>query len=353
MTDVFFRRITPGFRFVVMLVSLLIVAVSPAPTFAQEGHPHAVELPSFFVETFMVLPEDAAEAAKTGKRLLLYFGQDGCPYCKELIQTNFTQGAIVDTTKKHFMPMAINLWGDREVTWFDGKVRSEKEFAKFLKVQFTPTVLLLDEKGGIVARINGYYPPHRFLAALDYAAQRLEGKLSFAAHMQAVPQQGASPTLHEQAFFLKAAVGKSLDLRRKTGGKPLAVLFETRHCAACDELHTIGFVRAETRAALAQFDVARFSLSAREMLVTPQGERMSGEAWAQQLKISYTPSVVFFDDIGVEVFRLEAYVRPFHFTSSFEYVGSGGYKQEPEFQRWLQGKAERMKQKGQTLDLWN
>ena len=320
-------------------------AVSPAPTLAQIGEE---ALPPVFVETLLELPDDAAQAAKSGKRLLLYFGQVGCPYCKELMQTSFTQKAIVDKTAKHFLPIAFNLFGDREVTWFDGKVRSEKEFAKFLKVQFTPTLLMLDEKGNIIARINGYYPPHRFSAALDYSAQRLEGKRSFAEHMQAVPQTGASATLNEQAFFMKAP----FNLARKPGGKALAVLFETRQCAPCDELHKEGFKRPNTLAAIARMDVARFSLAGREALVTPDGRNTTAEAWGRELKISYTPSVVFFDDRGREVFRVEAYVRPFHFTSSFEYVGSGAYRKEPEFQRFLQNKAEHMKHAGEKLELW-
>jgi len=323
----------------------LFFAVAPAPTLAQIGDE---ALPPVFVETLLELPDDAAQAAKSGKRLLLYFGQAGCPYCKELVQTSFTQKAIVDKTAKHFLPIAFNLFGDREVTWFDGKQRSEKEFAKFLKVQFTPTLLLLDEKGNIIARINGYYPPHRFSAALDYSIQRLEGKLPFAEHMKSVPQTGASPTLNEQPFFMKPP----FNLARKLGSKPLAVLFETRHCAPCDELHKEGFKREKTLAAVSRFDVARFSLSGREKLTTPDGRITNAEAWGKELKISYTPSVVFFDDGGREVFRLEAYLRPFHFASSFEYVGSGAYRKEPEFQRFLQNKAEHMKQSGEKLELW-
>jgi hypothetical protein len=57
--------------------------------------------------------------------------------------------------------------------------------------------------------------------------------------------------------------------------------------------------------------------------------------------------VVFFDDKGQEVFRLEAYVRPFHFASSFEYIASGAYRKEPEFQRFLQNKTEHMKERGE------
>jgi len=131
------------------------------------------------------------------------------------------------------------------------------------------------------------------------------------------------------------------------------VLFETRHCAACDELHKEGFKRDRTLAALSKLDVVRFSLSGRETLTTPDGRSTNAEAWGRELKISYSPSVVFFDDSGREVFRLEAYVRPFHFASSFEYVGSGAYRKEPEFQRFLQNKTEHMKESGEKPELWN
>ena len=336
----------------------LLFAVVPAPSAGDTasgsaGHITLAQigdevLPPPFAETLLELPDDAAQAAKSGKRLLLYFGQQGCPYCKELMQTSFTQKTITDKVAKHFVAIGFDLFGDREVAWFDGKIRREKELAKFLKVQFTPTILLLDETGHAIARINGYYPPHRFSAALDYSAQRLEGKLDFAEHMKHAPQTGANATLNEQAFFMKPPY----DLRRKAGGKPLAVLFESRHCAPCDELHKEGFKRDATRAAMSRFDVARFALSAKDKLTTPDGRNTTAEAWGRELKVGYTPSVLFFDEGGKEVFRLEAYLRPFHFASSFEYVGSGAYAREPEFQRFLQHKAEHMKERGEKLELW-
>jgi hypothetical protein len=42
----------------------------------------------------------------------------------------------------------------------------------------------------------------------------------------------------------------------------------------------------------------------------------------------------------------------FHFASSFEYVGSGAYRKEPEFQRFLQHKAEAIRERGGKLELW-
>jgi thioredoxin-related protein len=130
------------------------------------------------------------------------------------------------------------------------------------------------------------------------------------------------------------------------------VLFETRYCAACDELHREGFRRKDILALLARFDVARFALSERAAIVTPEAARMAAEDWVRDLGIVYTPSLVFFDAAGKEVFRIEAYLRPFHLRSSLEYVASGAYKREPSFQRFIQARAKEMRERGETIDLW-
>ncbi|MBI4207343.1 MAG: thioredoxin fold domain-containing protein, partial [Betaproteobacteria bacterium] len=136
-------------------------AAQPAPATLNPS-PHAIDIPPWFRETFLDFREDIREAAKANKRLMVYFGQDGCPYCRELMRVNFGDKGIVDKTRRQFDAVAINIWGDREVTWLDGKVHSEKTFAALLKVQFTPTLLFFDEKGNVVLRLNGYYPPHKF-----------------------------------------------------------------------------------------------------------------------------------------------------------------------------------------------
>lgn len=278
---------------------------------------------------------------------MLYFGQDGCPYCKALMQVNFSQRPIVDKARRHFVAIALNVWGDREVTWLDGRTQSEKALAARLKVQFTPTLIFLDESGAVALRVNGYYPPRRFEAALDYVAGAMERKLSFQDWLAANYREEASASLHDQPFFL----APPLELRRRPGARPLAVLFETPYCAGCDELHREGFARAEVKAELAKVDVARVSLADAQLLVTPDGRRLSAERWARELAIAYAPSIVFFDGAR-EVFRIEAYVRPFHLASSFAYVSSRAYRREPSFQRYLQARAEAMRRRGEEPDLW-
>ena len=56
--------------------------------------------------------------------------------------------------------------------------------------------------------------------------------------------------------------------------------------------------------------------------------------------------------MGAEVFRIESYLRPFHLASGFDYVASGAYRAEPSFQRYIQGRAERIRAAGGHVDLW-
>jgi len=330
---------------------LLLVVLSAQPmAVIAATPPHAIDIPPWFRETFLDFREDVREAAQDGKRLLVYFGQDGCPYCRELMRVNFSQKELADKTRRHFNAVAINIWGDREVTWMDGKVMTEKAFAGFLKVQFTPTLLFFDEKGRVALRVNGYYPPHRLNAALDYVAGRHESRTAFADYLQKNTREAASGRLNEQPFFLKPP----LNLDRKPGlaTRPLVVLFEQKQCVACDELHRTGFKEPSVQSLITRFDVARLELFGAEELVTPLGKPTTAELWARELKVAYTPTIVFFDSNGREAFRVEAYLRPFHLASSLEYVASGAYRSEPSFQRYVQARAERIRAAGGRADLW-
>ncbi len=274
------------------------------------------EPPAWFAPSFLDIREDVAEAAKEGKRLMVYFHQDGCPYCKRLVEVNFRDPAIVAKMRTHFVAIDINIFGDREVTWTDGRRMPEKQFAALMKIQFTPTLVFLDEKARVAHRINGYLPPDRFLAALDVAA----GKAS-AGEMQ-------SPN--------------AVDLRRKPGARPIAVMLVTPQCDSCEEMQR-NFERPEVRRQLAKVELVR--------LTNPAG--VITAAGRSTLRADYVPALVFLEPGGREVFRTEAYLRPFHLAASLEYVASGAYASEPSFQRFLHARTERMRSRGERVDLWN
>ena len=348
----------PGVAAVLARLSVGVIAASllawgPSHAASPEAFnpsPHAIEIPRWFKETFLDFREDIAEATVEGKRLMAYFGQDGCPYCQRLIRVNFRQKDIVDKTRRNFNAVAINIWGDREVTWIDGKSRSEKAFAAALKVQFTPTLLFFDEEGGVVLRVNGYYPPHKFRVALDYVSGRNEGKVAFAEYLRRHLREPASGVLNDQPFLLKPPL--DLDASRRRPGKPLAVVFEQRECAACDELHREGFAHPEVRKLIGKLDFARVDLFGTEKLVTPDGKTLAAREWGRALQVAYTPTLVFFDETGREVFRIDAYLRPFHLGSGLDYVASKAYLAQPSFQRYLQTRADSIRKAGGVVELW-
>jgi thioredoxin-related protein len=261
---------------------------------------------------------------------------------------NVSPRDIVATMQRSFVAVALDLWGDRETTWLDGVARPEKALARELSVQFTPTLLFFDEQGHVVARLNGYVPPPRFRAVLEYVASHAEAREGLSEYLAARAPRRDSARLHDEPFFLRPPH----DLRRTPGGKPLAVLFETPDCGPCDELHREGFRRDDVKAQLARFDVVQLSPGAATPLTTPDGRATTAREFARTLQVAYTPTIVFFDATGAERFRIDTYLRPFHLASSFDYVGSGAYREEPSFQRFIQARAARLRDAGQRVDLW-
>ena len=327
---------------------LLALLAAGGPACAQVPSPYAIDIPHWFANTFLDFREDVLDAARDGKRLLLYFGQDGCPYCTKLMTVNFSRPAIVDKTRRHFVATALNIWGDREVTWTDGRTMREKDLARALDVQFTPTILIFDESAKVIARMDGYYPPGEFEAVLDYAGERLERKQALGDYVRAHARERASPTLHDEPFFLRSPY----DLRRAPGTRPLAVIFETVDCPPCDELHREAFQRDDVLREVGRVDVARLSLGSAAAVTTPAGQATSAGAWARDLGVAFTPAIVFFDSSGAEVFRVGGYLRPFHLAGAFAYVADGAYRSEPSFQRYLQARADRLSAGGQRVELW-
>lgn len=309
-------------------------------------NPGFVEKPAWFKDSFLDLREDVDEAAASGKRVMLYFYQDGCPYCERLIKTNFTQHDIATLAQENLDIIAINMWGDREVVDLAGNTTTEKQFSVDNRVQFTPTLLFLNEKSETIFRANGYYPPEKFKTLLSYIADKQESVTPFRDYLAKAAPQKSSGKLHLQKSYL------TNNLQRKRGDKPLLVLFEQKDCGACDELHGDKFRRLEIFKLLKQFDIALVDIWSKRSMTTPTGEALSVQKWLKALNVNYTPSMLFFDDRGVEVFRAEAYLRAFHTASALEYVASGAYREQPEFQRYVDERADKIRATGAVVDLW-
>ena len=243
----------------------------------------------------------------------------------------------------------MNLWGDRDVTDVDGAHLIEKQFADKMKVMYTPTILFFDEQAKVVLRVNGYYEPHKFLAALNYVADKHETESSFRDYFAKLNPPPPTGTLHAQPFL--APPPHTLTRVKKPGAKPLLVVFEQQQCPACDELHSDVFTRKETLEQLARFDVVQLDMWSKTPVTTPDGRSISASAWAKELDVKYAPSMLFFSADGKEVIRTEGYLKSFHNQSVMDYVASAAYKSEPSFQRYIEWRAEKIREKGVKINI--
>ena len=316
-------------------------AAQPVPS------PHAIDIPRWFSNSLLDFKDEIPEAAREGKRVMVYFGQDGCPYCKALMKASFGPGPIADKTRRHFVAIAINIWGDAPVTWIDGSEATEKALSRRLGVQFTPTLLFFETDGRLVLRLNGYLPPERLTHVLDYVIERRDREQSLAEYIDARLREPPLPPAGPRPHLMR----DPSQLARAGAGRPLAVLFESPSCRACAQMHDEAFTRDTMRPLLARFDVARLLPGAPALLTTPDGRRLDARAWARDLKVQLYPTAVFFDAQGREVFRFEGDWRPFHIESAFDYVASGAHAREPQFQRFVQARSERLREQGRAVDL--
>ena len=337
----------------IMLASLLLAAnqilVADEHKTGSFGGAKFTTHPTWFKESFLDFEEDIAEAAVQGKRLVLYVYQSGCPYCNALVQHNFTQRDIAQTTQDYFDLVTINMWGDREVIQVGGQSFTEKTLAEALNVQFTPTLLCFNEAGKVILRVNGYYPPDAFRAALDYARTHTNQSGSFNEFMSTLPGiNRESGSLHNEVFF--ASPPFNLSAR---DGRPLAVFFEQSHCLECDTFHQKVLSQPIVRSQVEKLKVVQLDLWSDIPIVTPDGRSTTAREWARELDVGFAPTVVLFDASGAEVVRLEAAFQTFHTQGIFRYVLERAYEQQPSFQRYLSLHADHLREQGYDVDIWS
>lgn len=147
----------------------------------------------WFSDTFLDMAEDLADATAEGKDLLVLFEQKGCPYCRELHEVNFANTEISDYIQQHYLVVQINMWGDREMTDFDGEVLAEKDLANKWFIQFTPTTIMFtqdgDAPGDVRAaeafRLPGFLRQFHYASALEYVTSDEYKTLPFQRFVQA------------------------------------------------------------------------------------------------------------------------------------------------------------------------
>ncbi|MFT5650756.1 MAG: thioredoxin-related protein [Yoonia sp.] len=94
-------------------------------------------------ETFKDLREDHVEAEAEGKTLMIIVEQRGCIYCTKMHEDIFPIPEINAALHDNFFVVQINMFGDVDVTDFDGTTLPEKDMVRRWNALFTPLMIFM------------------------------------------------------------------------------------------------------------------------------------------------------------------------------------------------------------------
>ncbi len=324
------------------LLLLLLAQASPGaspeePGFDDSPLREAISLPDWFKMSFLELQEDLADARKNGKRgIIIYFGQKRCPYCKAQLENNWGQKDILNYTLRYFDVIAINVRGQKPVIDLQGREWTEKTWSVAQNTNFTPSLIFYDLQGREALRLRGYRPPYQFRAALEYVADghyREESFRDYLARAEKAFSYGKDGLNEDEIFQPPPYL---LDRSRIPAQRPLLITFERPRCHACDVLHGGPFNDPRIRRLLRDFDVVQLNMQADTPLLTPKGKKTTTRRWAESLGLDYAPTLIFFDEHGREIIRIDSVVWFYRLRNVLNYVRSGAWRQQRNFQLWRQ-----------------
>jgi len=332
----------PFLHFQLLAVILCLISAASYATQAEDDlmfndSPlnESLDVPDWFSLSFLDLNESLEEARKDGKKgMIIYFGRKDCAYCKALLEGSWGDPTIREYTQKNFNVIAIDVRGARAVIDFNQRKWTEKTYATHRRMNFTPTLLFYTTSGQLALKLPGYRPKYQFRAALEYVADAhylQESYRQYLARAESALSYGLEE-LNENELFTQ----DSTDLSRLGKSKPLLVLFEHPRCHACDVLHGDTLDQIEVVDQLRNIDRVQINTYKDRDIITPAGKKTTTRQWADELNLTFAPSLVFFDTNGKEILRIESVVRFYRLSKVLHYISSKAYLEYPTFQNWLQ-----------------
>lgn len=324
------------------LVTTSISAETKIPGKITGGVSH--EMPSWFTDSFLDINEDVEDAKSDDKNVMLFFHLNECPYCDAMLNENFRGGSTTEFIQNKYSVIAVNIKGDREITFNETTGITEKDISTQLKVQYTPTIVFINSEGKAVYRTNGYRSPTAFKHVLNYVDDKAYKKMKLSSYIDKQTKNTAAvysftphKSLQKVNFF-------------KGYKKPVAILFEDKDCTDCDFLHKKVINQKEVVSELDKFLFVRLDAYSDDKIIDFNGESTTPRKWADELGLNYRPGIVLFDGMK-EITRIDGKLYSFHFKEVFRYVSGKFYKKFPSYNAYLAVRQEELINKGTDIDI--
>lgn len=111
----------------------------------------------FFNETFGDFSEELQNARDENKKgIMIFFEMDECPFCHWMKTNVLNRPDVQAYYRKNFLMFPLDIEGDIQITDFNGKTMSQKDFAfKEFRVRATPMIAFFDLDGKLIHRHTG------------------------------------------------------------------------------------------------------------------------------------------------------------------------------------------------------
>lgn len=190
-------------------------------------------------------------------------------------------------------------------------------------------------------RAVGYQSPERFRKMLSYLIGKHYRAESFRDYLRRQAPTVASTSirggLKPDSLFSKPPY--ALDRRRFPASQPLLIIFEKSGCKDCGVFHGEVLANKEIRSTLRQFEIVRLDVAAgRTKLITPDGKQITPTSWYDQTGFTRVPALLFFEENGNEVLRVDTLVLRQRMMNSLNYVLERAYKKGWTYQRFARSK---------------
>ena len=278
-----------------LLTFLAFCMGTPLVSAAQDSSETRDPREFFFAQTFGDLPEELAAARAAGKLgLLLFFEQEGCPYCERMMQTILNQAAVQDWYRERFVSIAVDISGDVELVDVDGITLPSKVFARHRRVKTTPTLSFIDLSGAeVYRRVTMVSGPREFMLMGQYIAEGRYTDTNWKDYAGEHPEVVNSATVQQVVDFrLEAAAAAA-------SGTNLLLAVTREGCRYCAKL------RREFLAPMIRGGEYVYKVQIREMMMEPDtairdfsGQLTTTAEIAARYGVSITPTVLLLDASG-------------------------------------------------------
>ena len=296
-----------------------------------------LEYPVWFKESFLDIAGDLDEARQAGKRgVVLFISARNCNHCQAFLDVTLSEPATNQRVRQRYDFIGLDIFSDLEITDVDGSTSTVAEFVTEQKARLTPTLLIYGtQENTRLLKLVGFYPPEKFNRVLDYIDGGHHRNLRLRDYLREAPTRAVAAEAVSVDYTLFERPPHALDRSRMAGQRPLLVVFDQPGCGACARFREQVLADPAVRELMASFDAVHLDATdATTPLITPAGERMNPRVWADQLQLEYDVSVVFFDEAGKEVFRLDAESGKDRVHGAMQYTLEKAYLRHENMQRW-------------------